>query len=129
MGERSLLTSLLLDHISTVTGIFFWLNLALTVVLGYLVIKFLITGIRYFTGRNKSSTQTQRIRKTLGQTLKDCRTACNMTQEFVAQQMGVSRQAVSKWENGTSEPSTSNLIALAKLYGVDAGELLRNIET
>lgn len=47
-----------------------------------------------------------------------------MTQEFVAESLGVSRQAVSKWENGTSDPSTSNLIALAKLYGVSVEELL-----
>lgn len=39
-----------------------------------------------------------------------------MTQEFVAETLGVSRQAVSKWENGTSEPNTTNLIALSKLY-------------
>lgn len=50
-----------------------------------------------------------------------------MTQEFVAEHLGVSRQAVSKWENGTSDPSTSNLLALAKLYGVSAQELLQQI--
>ena len=48
--------------------------------------------------------------------------------EFVAEQLGLSRQAVSKWENGTSEPTTSNLLALAKLFGVPAEELLRSIE-
>ena len=42
--------------------------------------------------------------------------------------LGVSRQAVSKWENGTSDPSTSNLIALAKLFGISAEELLREVE-
>ena len=36
----------------------------------------------------------------------------------------VSRQAVSKWETGTADPSTSNLLALAKLFGVPAEELL-----
>jgi len=51
-----------------------------------------------------------------------------MTQEFVAEALGVSRQAVSKWENGTSDPNTSNLIALAKLYGISAEELLKNVE-
>ena len=45
--------------------------------------------------------------------------AGSMTQEQVAEALGVSRQAVSKWENGTAEPSTSNLLALARLYGVD----------
>ena len=49
---------------------------------------------------------------------------CKMTQEFVAEAVGVSRQAVSKWENGTSDPSTANLIALAKLYGISAEQLL-----
>ena len=65
--------------------------------------------------------------KSLGEALKEERLRCQMTQEFVAERLGVSRQAVSKWENGSSDPSTSNLLALAKLYGVDAGELLRNV--
>ena len=34
-------------------------------------------------------------------------------------------EAVSKWESGASDPSTSNLLALAKLYGVSAEDLLR----
>ena len=34
-------------------------------------------------------------------------------------------EAVSQWESGTSAPSTSNLLALAKLYGVSAEDLLR----
>ena len=46
----------------------------------------------------------------------------------LAEALGVSRQAVSKWENGTAEPSTSNLLALAKLYEVDVSELLRGIQ-
>ena len=70
----------------------------------------------------KEKTET---RKTLGEALKAHRTACKMTQEFVAEAIGVSRQAVSKWESGASDPSTSNLLALAKLYGVPAEELLR----
>ena len=67
------------------------------------------------------------VRKSLGEALKDHRVRCQMTQEFVAEHLGVSRQAVSKWENGSSDPSTSNLLALAKLYGVDAAELLRDV--
>ena len=64
----------------------------------------------------------------LGEALKTYRTNCKMTQEFVAESIGVSRQAVSKWENGTSDPSTSNLLALAKLYGVSAEEILSKIK-
>lgn len=48
-----------------------------------------------------------------------------MTQEFVAEAIGVSRQAVSKWENGSSDPSTSNLIALAKLFNVAPEDLIK----
>ena len=42
------------------------------------------------------------VRKSLGEALKVHRTQCKMTQEFVAETIGVSRQAVSKWENGVS---------------------------
>ena len=64
-------------------------------------------------------------KRSLGEALKAHRTRCKMTQEFVAETIGVSRQAVSKWESGASDPSTSNLLALAKLYGVSAEDLLR----
>lgn len=42
------------------------------------------------------------VRKSLSEMLKENRTRCKMTQEFVAESIGVSRQAVSKWENGES---------------------------
>ena len=67
-------------------------------------------------------------RMSLAQVLKEQRQRCRMTQEFVADAIGVSRQAVSKWESGASEPSTTNLCALAKLYGVPAEELLRAVK-
>ena len=68
------------------------------------------------------------IKRSLGEALKFHRTRCKMTQEFVAETIGVSRQAVSKWEKGDSDPSTSNLFALAKLYGISAEELLKEVE-
>ena len=68
------------------------------------------------------------VAMSLGEALKENRERCHMTQEFVAEAIGVSRQAVSKWETGTSDPSTSNLIALAKLFDVSAEELLRSVE-
>ena len=46
----------------------------------------------------------------------------------MAESLNVSRPAVSKWENGTADPSTSNLLKLAKLYGVTAEELIRSIQ-
>ena len=68
------------------------------------------------------------VRKSLGEVLKEHRTSCKMTQEFVAETIGVSRQAVSKWESGISDPSTSNLFALAKLYRISAEDLLKEVE-
>ncbi len=69
----------------------------------------------------------QEIIKSLGETIKELRVSRNMTQEFVAESLGVSRQAVSKWENGTSEPTTSNLVALAKLFETEPEELLKKL--
>ena len=51
-----------------------------------------------------------------------------MTQEFVAEAIGVSRQAVSKWESGASAPSTTNLMALAKLFQIAPEELLKEVQ-
>lgn len=50
----------------------------------------------------------------------------NLSQEELAEKLGISRQAVSKWERAESSPDTDNLIALAKLYNVSLDELLLN---
>lgn len=87
----------------------------------------LIKALRKYLGERSVSQETVAVRKSLGETIKEYRTQCKMTQEFVAEHLSVSRQAVSKWENGTSDPSTANLLALAKLFGVSAAELLKNV--
>lgn len=54
------------------------------------------------------------------------------SQEELAHRLGISRQAVSKWERAESSPDTDNLICLAKLYNVSLDELLNtedDIET
>ena len=48
----------------------------------------------------------------------------NLSQEELAAQLGISRQAVSKWERAEASPDTDNLILLARLYGVSLDELL-----
>ena len=88
----------------------------------------LIKALRKYLKSEPVRKETAIVRRSLGEALKEHRTQCHMTQEFVAEHLGVSRQAVSKWENGTSDPSTSNLLALAKLYGVPAQELLKQID-
>lgn len=53
--------------------------------------------------RSKEVRQEKKIiAKSLGEALKENRLRCQMTQEFVAETLGVSRQSVSKWENGVS---------------------------
>lgn len=48
----------------------------------------------------------------------------NLSQEALAEKLGISRQAVSKWERAEASPDTDNLILLARLYGVSLDELL-----
>ena len=98
------------------------------VILMVLCIRALWIYIRTHAKAQEVKKETAAVRRTLSETLKDHRTRCKMTQEFVAQSLGVSRQAVSKWESGASDPSTVNLLALARLYGVSADELLRGVE-
>ena len=66
---------------------------------------------------------------TLGQRIQKIRKEKGFSQEEIAEALEVSRQAVSKWENGTSEPSTANLIALAKLYGISLDELVKGTKS
>ena len=99
------------------------LFLAIWAGLIYLLIL-LIRALRKYLRGGEARREKAETRRTLGEVLKAHRMRCQMTQEFVAEALGVSRQAVSKWETGTADPSTSNLLALAKLFGVPAEELL-----
>ncbi|HCF82511.1 MAG TPA: AbrB family transcriptional regulator [Ruminococcaceae bacterium] len=59
--------------------------------------------------------------------LKFFRQKFGYTQEQIAESLDVSRQAVAKWENGSSLPNIDNVIALADLYGISVDMLSRNI--
>ena len=97
---------------------------ALFIYVVILIVRALRKYLRSSTGGGNPPEQA----KNLGETLKAHRTSRGFTQEYVAESLGVSRQAVSKWENGTSDPSTANLMALAALYGLSVDELLRFAE-
>lgn len=56
--------------------------------------------------------------------LYELRRASGMSQEKLAEKLGVSRQAVSNWESGATQPELSKLIELSKLYSVSVDELL-----
>ena len=62
--------------------------------------------------------------ETLGRRIARLRLECGMTQERLAMKMGVTAQAVSKWENDLSAPDISLLPELARTLGVTVDELL-----
>ncbi|HRX58591.1 MAG TPA: helix-turn-helix transcriptional regulator [Eubacteriales bacterium] len=57
-----------------------------------------------------------------------CRTKARLSQEALAEKIGVSRQAVSKWENGDAEPEIGKLRLLADAFGVTVDWLLSDAE-
>jgi HTH-type transcriptional regulator/antitoxin HipB len=65
----------------------------------------------------------------LGNKLYELRKKNHLSQEELAEKLGVSRQAISKWECGESLPDTDNLISISKLYGVSLDELVGNTPT
>ena len=116
MGVRTILVALpVLALMIAVWGLFIYVVV--------LVIKALR---KYISEGNRP--EAAAVRKSLGEAIKAQRARCNMTQELVAERLGVSRQAVSKWESGASDPSTANLLALCKLFGISAEELLKEVE-
>ena len=54
----------------------------------------------------------------LGEKLSALRKQHSMTQMELAEKLGVSRQAISKWECGSAEPSADNLVAIGKLFEI-----------
>ena len=113
-----------LATVGIIVSVLIWLLLvAVAVYVIYLIIK----ALRKYTRSAQVRKEESENAKTLGEIVKQHRMKCNMTQEFVAETLGVSRQAVSKWENGTSAPSTTNLMAMAKLFGIETEDLLREM--
>ena len=104
------------------------INILLLGGLVYLIFLIVRALLKYFRKKDVREEKLQ-IKKTLGEIIKTYRIRSKMTQEFVAESIGVSRQAVSKWERGASDPSTSNLIALSKLFDIPADLLLKEIES
>lgn len=62
---------------------------------------------------------------TLGQRIQAHRTRLGLSQEGLGDKLGVSRQAVSKWEADGAVPDTDKLIALSRLFGITLNELLQ----
>ena len=62
--------------------------------------------------------------KTLGGRIQAFRKAAGLSQEALGEQLGVSRQAVSRWESDAAVPELEKLIAMSRLFGVTVGVLL-----
>ena len=111
------------------------INLAISIVLLFAICATLVYLVLLLIKALKKYIKSEPVRKekaesakSLGEVLKRHRTECKMTQEFVAETLGVSRQAVSKWESGLSDPSTTNLMALAKLFNMTPEDLLKEAQ-
>lgn len=61
----------------------------------------------------------------IGRKLKDARIQCALTQEKVAEELQVSRQTISNWENEKSYPDILSVIKLSDLYKISLDELLK----
>ena len=101
--------------------VLFWIAVSAGIVYLFILI---VKARKKYVNSKEVREEKKAVAKSLGEALKENRIRCQMTQEFVAETLGVSRQSVSKWENGSSDPNTSNLIALAKLYKISPEELL-----
>ena len=64
---------------------------------------------------------------TIGEKILNLRKARGWSQEELAEQIGVSRQAVSRWESDSAKPDADKIIAICDLFGVSADYLLRDI--
>ncbi len=113
-------------YLYTLTAIVALIIYGIILGVGIYLVYLVIRALRKYIGSQEVRKEAAAVRKSLSEILREKRVRCKMTQEFVAETLGVSRQAVSKWENGTADPSTSNLIALAKLYGISAEEILHS---
>lgn len=60
----------------------------------------------------------------IGQKLKSARVEAGLTQETVAEKIGVSRQTISNWENNRYYPDIISVISLSDLYSISLDELL-----
>ncbi len=60
----------------------------------------------------------------IGRFIANCRKECNLTQEQVAEKLGVSNKTVSRWENGNGFPDVSLLQPLCELLNISVNELL-----
>lgn len=70
----------------------------------------------------------KQIMSVIAESLKKIRTRAGYSIEALAKLLGVERETVSKWEDGTEEPTLSMGLLLSKLYGVSVNDIFCNVE-
>jgi len=80
--------------------------------------------MEFTKAENKESAEAEKM--SFGEKLYALRKKNGLSQQAVAEALQVSRQAVSRWELGTSVPTMENLAALSSLYAVPVDELIGN---
>ena len=93
----------ILSALSVVIAFFNLIYVLGTFVGGVYLFILVVKALRKYIRSGNVTPETARTRKSLGEVLKKHRTDSGMTQEFVAQALGISRQAVSRWEQGLSQ--------------------------
>lgn len=114
-------TTRIITVLVAILYVLFWIAVFAGIVYLFILI---VKALKKYVNSKEVREEKKAVAKSFGEALKENRIRCQMTQEFVAETPGVSRQSVSKWENGSSDPNTANLIALAKLYKISPEELL-----
>ena len=114
-------TTRIITVLVAILYVLFWIAVFAGIVYLFILI---VKALKKYVNSKEVREEKKAVAKSLGEALKENRIRCQMTQKFVAETLGVSRQSVSKWENGSSDPNTANLIALAKLYKISPEELL-----
>lgn len=66
--------------------------------------------------------------KMLGEIIRSLRKENNLSQEELAEKLGVSRQSISLWENGQTMPSMDNIIAISSIFNVSTDVLLKDVD-
>lgn len=103
-------------------------NTIYVILVPLLVITILVLGIMALIRYNRTFVANQKkdekLKKSLGEILKDYRLKAGLSQEYVAHELGVSRQAISKWENGKGLPDVSLMLPLCEVLEINVNELL-----
>ena len=85
-------------------------------------------GFRYNGAKQNNSEERKETDMTLGERIQACRKRAGLSQEALAEQLQVSRQAVSKWELDSAQPDLDKVVAMCRIFGITTDALLLGTE-